>query len=306
MEEKKDHQRDYSFWPFFNSGKFNRSFLGKFSNSKNSSTFGFTLIELVVVVMMISVLVTGSILILNPIKQLQKAKDAQRQQDLAQVRSALDTYYNDNNCYPNSDFFYFGTSFSQNGVSFMQKVPQDPDFASGSNKPYAYLVDTLSSSCPQWNVLFAKAASVQNLQVGCPLTQMTDSNGNTCVPANYETLGYNYCLPSGKVNCDFITQNQIPGQQLPPPTPTPTPVPTPTPTPTPVPTPSPTPSPTPVPTPPPTPCADYYYCSSCPTNPGSGCCSSLNYSQAYLFCGYYIGSHGCTCNLHCTGLACQW
>lgn len=68
----------------------------KFSDSEK----GFTLVELIVVIGILSVLAVGSIIALNPFSQFQKANDSKRKTDLAQVQRALETYYQDNGKYP--------------------------------------------------------------------------------------------------------------------------------------------------------------------------------------------------------------
>ncbi len=61
---------------------------------------GFTLIELIVVIGILSVLAVASLVALNPVAQFQKANDARRKADLSQIQKALETYYQDNGKYP--------------------------------------------------------------------------------------------------------------------------------------------------------------------------------------------------------------
>lgn len=61
---------------------------------------GFTLIELLAVIGIIGVLVTVTIVALNPFGQINKARDAQRKSDLKQIQTSLELYYQDNDAYP--------------------------------------------------------------------------------------------------------------------------------------------------------------------------------------------------------------
>ncbi len=57
--------------------------------SKNK---GFTLIELIIVIALIAILATTVILVINPVKIFQEARDSQRIADLGQMNSALSLY----------------------------------------------------------------------------------------------------------------------------------------------------------------------------------------------------------------------
>lgn len=53
---------------------------------------GFTLIELIIVIGLIALLATTVILVINPVKIFQEARDSQRIADLGQINSALSLY----------------------------------------------------------------------------------------------------------------------------------------------------------------------------------------------------------------------
>jgi len=167
---------------------------------------GFTLIELLVVIFILSVLVTMSIITINPIKQLQKARDAKVEYNLKQINSALDLYYNDNNKYPVKLVFGDTLKAANENTVYMNQIPQDPDCANGGSC-YYYMTD---SSNLQWNVLFTKVYNLSNSSVSCPLKNMIDSAGKPCVPRNYDESGYNYCVLSGNVDCSFIREQDLP------------------------------------------------------------------------------------------------
>lgn len=102
---------------------------------KYSPERGFTLVELLTVITIIAVLAGGLVVAINPLSQIQRSRDAQRKSDLEQVQRGLEQYYNDTNAYPAS--VPFGAIWVQNGVTYIQKVPQDPENL-GNGKKYVY------------------------------------------------------------------------------------------------------------------------------------------------------------------------
>lgn len=100
---------------------------------------GFTLIELLVVIAIIGILATISVLALNSTRS--RARDAKRLNDVSQVATALEMYYNDHNEYP----YCTGDSGSESSgwytclqpalSLYMKKLPQDPLY---KGKGYAY------------------------------------------------------------------------------------------------------------------------------------------------------------------------
>lgn len=162
---------------------------------------GFTLIELLVVVVMLSVLLIGLIFTFNPVAQINKSKDLQREHDLEQVKAALDTYYNDKGCYPTS--LNFGSAWASGQNIYMTKVPQDPDYISGSTTNLSYIYQTDGTSCPQWNVLYSGLKGAISSSTTCPLSQRT-----SCVPQGFNTY-YNFCLSSGTVDCSVISSSSL-------------------------------------------------------------------------------------------------
>ena len=189
---------------------------------------------------------------LDPIAQINKAKDSTRFSDITKIRTAADSYYDDKNCYP--DQIPFGSEWKDqgSGTVYLNPVPQDPNYSADHTQSYLYETDS-SSTCPQWNVLYARLKSSNTENTLCPLQQLKDKYGGSCLPPGFGNSGYNYCVVSGTVDCTYISQTTIGGLPTNVPTPTPSSSPNPTASPTPTPTPTSTPGPTVTPTPTPTP-----------------------------------------------------
>lgn len=69
-----------------------------FRNKKNNS--GFTLVELITAIGILSILTVVGLVALDPLAQFQKADDVKRKADLSQIQNGLETYYRDNSIYP--------------------------------------------------------------------------------------------------------------------------------------------------------------------------------------------------------------
>lgn len=111
----------------------------------NKFNKGFTLLELMIVIAVLSILSAGIITILNPYEQIQKANDSRRKSDLSQLQKAIEQYYEDNGRYPlqsddgsyqivgvNSNILPWGTPWTP----YMNLLPKDPS----SSKKYVYII----------------------------------------------------------------------------------------------------------------------------------------------------------------------
>lgn len=118
-------------------------------------TSGFTLVELLVVIGVIGALATTIITIINPATQTQRANDARRKSDLAQIQKALELFYNDNGRYPphSSDYEICPTTAScgatgivwgasSGWANYMKVIPKD----STSVNTYVYVASSNGQS----------------------------------------------------------------------------------------------------------------------------------------------------------------
>jgi len=174
---------------------------------------GFTLIEMIIVIAILSVLIIIAIAIFNPTAQFNKGQNAKRQQDFTQIKTALDTYYNDHGCYPL--LVPFGKAWIEGNTVYMQKVPQDDNCAVNTSVCYRYETDG-NSPCPQWDVLYGSLSLPRTAASQCPLESLP-----ACLPTDYHGSGVNYCVLSGNVNCQFIQGAPLPKTIV---GPTPTPI----------------------------------------------------------------------------------
>lgn len=164
---------------------------------KGFGSFGFTLIELLTVIGVLSVLFVIAIAVMNPLKQIQKVTDAKRQNDLKQLSTALDVFYNDNSSYP------LDMAELNDLGKYIQTVPSDPTKSDTYN--YFYIVDR-SNSFPQWYALFANLDNKDSDRSLCALEKI--ETNDTCLPQGIrdtnDDLIYNYCVVAGDVDCSYI------------------------------------------------------------------------------------------------------
>lgn len=105
---------------------------------------GFTLIEVLVFFITVSVIGWMAVLAFDPVSQFQQRLDAKRKNDLATLQIILARYYNDNGRYPSlaAKGDYRMRGFDGNPVDwgiiwqpYMQYIPKDPN----PKKTYVYI-----------------------------------------------------------------------------------------------------------------------------------------------------------------------
>ena len=68
--------------------------------NKKVNNFGFTLVELLIVIALIGILATAIVATINPIEQVNKANDAKYKNDASELLAAVERYYASNLQYP--------------------------------------------------------------------------------------------------------------------------------------------------------------------------------------------------------------
>lgn len=130
----------------------------KYKN-KQKCKRSFTLIELLLVIVILAILMTIALLILNPKKQIDKARDTRRKNNLTNLETALIEWYIQKDCYPKPDEICYkdqtslncyicGTNPNSPNSDFTSNLKQLPCDPASPRQDYLYQVD--NAACPKW------------------------------------------------------------------------------------------------------------------------------------------------------------
>ncbi len=143
---------------------------------------GFTLLELLIVIVIIGILAV--LIVPNLTAGPQRARDAQRKSDMRNVKTALETYFNDNNQYPGGAGASGYTALSGFLIStYIKTMPVDPKGGASATNPYLYDASPAScgpsaaAACATY-ILTARLENVKDPQVANPSGDYTVNSAN--------------------------------------------------------------------------------------------------------------------------------
>lgn len=140
-----------------------------FTHTPNSK-HGFTLVELLVVIVILGVLATITLSVLSPSYFFGRGRDTRRQSDLQTVKAALEQYYLDNGrVYPNVAYSSLQTPLSP----YLDSFPNDPgsysySYAVSSNQKCYQLSVNMERSTPSPFRVCGGSLACQNANSYCP------------------------------------------------------------------------------------------------------------------------------------------
>jgi len=156
---------------------------------------GYTLVELLVMMAILTLMAIILIGIIDPITLINKGRDARRKKDLKRISTAFEEYYNDKGCYPNPNDARFGAGLNNVASCKSETVfspwlfpwPCDP-----SGNPYEVVVGP-DSGCPNEYRVYTTLEFAKDRDV-------PDGWGVTAFPVNSALPDTNYGVSSPNVS----------------------------------------------------------------------------------------------------------
>lgn len=171
--------------------------LGKKISLEHSQR-GFTLIELMVVVLIIGLIAT--VVTVNVNKARKQGRDAKRISDISSVAQALQAYYTDNKFFPNTNYYTQAVSIL-NGGGYLTRITQDPF----CTYPYEVECSTqrMCSGGPNWkNYIYNVIGAAPNPQSQYRIYTFIEVSGNKTGDVNVSGCGNlpAYILKNGEAS----------------------------------------------------------------------------------------------------------
>lgn len=176
---------------------------------------GFTLIEILIVVAILSLLTISALLMLN--NNLSKGRDTKRKGDLDRLKTAFEEYYVDNDTYPPDDIL---ASCGSTSLSpYLQTIPCDPK----TKRAYCYVYDT-DNNGQNYRILSSLEYASDPIIAKLDCDDNPDYCGHEDACSAYGS-NFNYGVASSNVvvNSEVIGGGEITPSPSPSTTPTPSP-----------------------------------------------------------------------------------
>jgi len=154
---------------------------------------GFTIVELLIVIVVIAILAAISIVAYNGIQQ--RGRDAQRKNDVATFQKALELYHADNGGYPTCDANTTYFAGSPRGSC----LTTDPDIINALSPKYITKVPTDPRNTGDYSYFYVYGSRKVN-----DVTYNASSDDNYIIGVHYESQGGPYVSVWAPQNYNYI------------------------------------------------------------------------------------------------------
>jgi len=182
----------------------NNYMTSQFGRSRNKQK-GFTLVELMLVVLIIGILSGVMLGVINIAGLQKKSRDARRIGDIKKIQTALELYFSDYRGYPSQTSFLSPPSTLTSG--YITKIPTDPTGATGSASCYGkttygyYYISTTCSGSPCVSGRYVLGAILE--------IPLTSSDPNLCSSLNNCSGGTPPISCSCSTNYCYAVENPL-------------------------------------------------------------------------------------------------
>jgi prepilin-type N-terminal cleavage/methylation domain-containing protein len=108
----------------------------RFSSQRLNKSSGFTIVELLIVIVIIGILAALVVIAYNGLQT--RARDSTRVTDMRNIKTAIESYYADNGTYPPNPVAYRVSSMASLVPKYIKQAPTDPINAAQDGKAYIY------------------------------------------------------------------------------------------------------------------------------------------------------------------------